>query len=248
MNLENKVVVITGGARGLGYAMASLLSDHQAKIAIVDLDQSQIDRATSELPDARGYCGNICDEEQVKFIFEQVRKDFGQIDVLVNNAGILNDGLMVNSKHNGVEKMTLSQFKSVLDVNLTGSFLCGREAATHMINQQRGGVIVNISSISRAGNFGQSNYSASKAAVVALTHTWAKELARYSIRAAAIAPGFIETDMTEKMPEDVLRKITSKILTKRMGTPGEIASGLKFIIENDYFNGRVLEIDGGMRL
>lgn len=248
MNLDNKVIIITGAARGLGYAMAECLSELNAKIAIVDLNQEAVSQAASTLKHAKGYCADICNEEQVESIFKRIQEDFGHIDALVNNAGILQDGLMISRRDEITRKLPLDRFKSVIDVNLTGTFLCGRTAAAHMIDQQSGGVIVNISSISRAGNFGQSNYSASKAAVVALTTTWAKELAPYAIRSAAIAPGFIETDMTAQMPEHVLAKITNQIPAGRMGTPNEIASGLKFILENDYFNGRVLEIDGGMRI
>ncbi|GAA6136937.1 SDR family oxidoreductase [Arenicella sp. 4NH20-0111] len=248
MNIENKVVVVTGAAQGLGFAMAKKLSDIGAKIAIIDLDQGTATEAASRLENAIGYGADIADEDQVNAVFEKISHDFGRIDVLVNNAGILQDGLMVSQREETIKKLPLTQFKSVLDVNLTGTFICGQAAATHMINQHSEGVIVNVSSISRAGNFGQSSYSASKAAVVALTTTWAKELAPFSIRSAAIAPGFIETDMTAKMPSRVLEKITQKIPSKRMGSPDEIALGLKFILENDYFNGRVLEIDGGMRL
>lgn len=248
MKLENSVIVITGGARGLGKSMAEMLNESKAKLAIIDLDQSAAHKTASFLDNARGYGADISNESQVDNVFKRISSDFSRIDVLVNNAGILQDGLTISKKEGVFKKLAAEKFQSVLNVNLTGSFLCGQAAAAHMIEQQSGGVIINISSISRAGNFGQSNYSASKAGVAALTTTWAKEFARHQIRSAAIAPGFIATDMTDSMPPDVLEKLTKQIPVGRMGRAEEIAMGVKFIIENDYFNGRVLEIDGGMRL
>ena len=155
---------------------------------------------------------------------------------------------MLKEKDGTIQKMPLSAFKAVIDVNQVGTFLCAREAAAIMMKNRFNGVIINISSISRTGNFGQSNYSASKAAVVAMTTTWCKELANVGIRAAAIAPGFVATEMTKKVPETVLTNITKGIPVGRLGAPEEIAHGAIFILENEYFNGRVLEIDGGLRL
>jgi 3-oxoacyl-[acyl-carrier protein] reductase len=147
-----------------------------------------------------------------------------------------------------VGKMTLEQWQAVIDVNLTGVFLCGREAAERMIKLKRGGVIVNISSISRAGNAGQTNYSAAKAGVAALTVTWAKELARYQIRVGAVAPGFIRTPMVATMKPDVLAKMTAPVPLGRLGEPLEIAQTVRFIFANEFVTGRCLEIDGGLRL
>ena len=248
MNLKDKTIVITGGAGGLGKAMAGAMIEMGAKLAIIDLDKTAVDKTVKQLSNAVGYAANICDEDQVDKVFKEIRNDLGPIHVLINCAGILRDGLVVKQKDESLLKMPLDNFKSVIDVNLTGTFLCGREAAAAMIEDQTKGVIINISSISRAGNYGQSNYSASKSAVDALTTTWCKELASFGIRSAAIAPGFIATDMTANMPDGVLEKISSRIPLGRLGTPQEIAAGAVFIIENDYFNGRVLEIDGGMRI
>jgi 3-oxoacyl-[acyl-carrier protein] reductase len=248
MNLKNKMVVITGGARGLGLAMAQALESKGAIPVIIDLDQSQIDYALEQLSNAVGYCANICDQDQVSSVFQKIDAELGSLHAIINNAGITNDGLMLKKKDGALQKMPLSEFQSVIDVNQVGTFLCAQEAAAIMIKNQFKGVIINISSISRAGNFGQSNYSASKAAVVAMTTTWSKELASFGIRSAAIAPGFIATEMTHKVPTSVLAGITQKIPAGRLGEPGEIASGVLFILENEYFNGRVLEIDGGLRL
>ena len=166
-----------------------------------------------------------------------------------NNAGILRDGMLVKVKDGEiVDRMSLEQWQQVIDINLTGVFLCGREAATSMIRNQNGGVIINISSISRAGNIGQSNYAASKSGVAALTTTWARELARYGIRCVAIAPGVFETEMVASMKDEAKARITSAIPLNRTGTLDELASTVRFITENDYLNGRILELDGGLRL
>ena len=144
--------------------------------------------------------------------------------------------------------MTLDAWQAVIDVNLTGVFLCGREAAKRMIEGGNGGVIINISSISRAGNMGQTNYSAAKAGVQAMAVTWAKELARHGIRCASIAPGFINTEMVAAMKEAAREKLTSGIPLRRMGEPDEIAQTVEFIFENDYVSGRCFDIDGALRL
>jgi len=169
--------------------------------------------------------------------------------VRINNAGIVRDALLVKVKDGQVvSKMTLAQWQAVIDVNLTGVFLCAREAAQRMINLAVGGVIVNVSSISRAGNAGQTNYSAAKAGVAAMTVVWAKELARYGIRVGAVAPGFIRTPMVAAMKPDALAKMTSPIPLGRLGEPEEIAHAVGFIFENDLFTGRCLEVDAGLRM
>jgi 3-oxoacyl-[acyl-carrier protein] reductase len=175
---------------------------------------------------------------------------------LINNAGILRDGLMVKAKGDEISKLSMPQWQAVMDVNLSGVFLCAREASIQMIKQAQAsgeasdcaGCIINISSISRAGNVGQSNYSAAKAGVAAMTVTWAKELARHNIRVAAIAPGFIETEMTKSMKPEALAKLAAGIPLQRMGRPDEIAHSAAFIFENDYYTGRIIECDGGLRL
>jgi 3-oxoacyl-[acyl-carrier protein] reductase len=144
--------------------------------------------------------------------------------------------------------MSFEHWQQVVDVNLTGTFLCGRAAATEMVKAGNGGCIINISSISRHGNMGQTNYTATKAGVAAMAVTWAKELARQNIRCAAIAPGFIGTEMVLTMKPEALEKIAAGIPAKRLGQPDEIAQTVEFIIENDYVNGRVIEVDGGLRI
>ncbi|PKG74045.1 3-oxoacyl-ACP reductase [Shewanella sp. GutCb] len=252
MDLKDKVVVITGGAGGLGYAMAENLAAAGAKLALIDVDQEKLEKACANLGDTtevQGYALDITDEEDVVAGFQFIKEDFGQVNVLINNAGILRDGLMVKAKDGQVtDRMSYEQFQSVINVNLTGTFLCGREAAAAMIETKQQGVIINISSVARAGNMGQSNYSASKAGVAAMSVGWAKELARHNIRSAAVAPGVIETEMTAAMKPEALERLEKMVPVGRLGQAEEIASTVRFIIENDYVNGRVFEIDGGIRL
>src|ERR1035441_2998275 len=187
----------------------------------------------------------------------RVTAGFGRLDGLVNNAGIVRDALLVKVKDGAVVgRMTMDQGNAVIDVNLSAVFLCAREAAAHMIELGNGGVIVNISSISRVGNAGQSNYSAAKAGVESMGVVWAKELARYGIRVGSIAPGFTHTEILvcggaenlASMRPEMLDKLTAPVPLKRLGRPEEIAHAVLFIFENDFFTGRCLEVDGGLRL
>lgn len=253
MQIDKAVIAITGGARGLGFAMARLLGQKGARLALLDMESGALDSAVNTLLDegieANSYVTNVADEASVAQAFADIARDLGPVCGLVNNAGITRDGLLVKAKDAKVEKtMSLEQWLQVIDVNLTGVFLCGREAATQMVEAGKGGVIVNISSISRAGNMGQSNYAAAKAGVAALTATWAKELACQGIRVGAVAPGFIETEMTSTMRPEVLEKIARGIPLGALGQPNDIASSVAFILENDYYTGRVLECDGGLRI
>jgi 3-oxoacyl-[acyl-carrier protein] reductase len=251
MQIRGKTILITGAGRGLGAAMALDLAKRGANLALLDLEQAALDavRASCAEVQARAYVANVADEAQVAAVFDRVVADFGRLDCLIANAGILRDGLLIKVKDGAVvSKLGLAQWQAVIDVNLTGVFLCGREAAERMVRLGNGGCIINISSLSRAGNFGQSNYSAAKAGVAALTVVWAKELARYGIRANAIAPGFIKTEMVASMKPEMLEKMAAGIPVQRLGEPHEIAQTVAFILENDYVNGRVIEVDGGQRL
>lgn len=253
MELNGAVIAITGGAQGLGLAMAKLLGERGARLALVDREEGSLAQAAGELAErgivAEAFVADVADEDSVARGFTKIRDRLGPVSGLVNNAGITRDGLLVKAREGRVEKtMSLSQWQQVLDVNLTGVFLCGREAACQMVENDQQGVIVNISSISRAGNMGQSNYAASKAGVAALTVTWAKELARYGIRVGAVAPGFIETEMTSSMRPDVLEKITKGVPLGRLGQPEDIAQSVCYIFENAYFSGRIVECDGGLRI
>jgi 3-oxoacyl-[acyl-carrier protein] reductase len=253
MKIQGKTILITGAGRGLGAAMALHLAERGADLALVDLDAAglaAIRRSCSDLGvRAETYTANVAVENDVVTTFDRVVSDFGRLDGAIANAGILRDGLLIKAKDREVTgKLSLAQWQAVIDVNLTGVFLTGREAAERMVKLGNGGCIVNISSLSRAGNFGQSNYSAAKAGVAALTVVWAKELARFGVRVNAIAPGFIKTEMVATMKPEILEKMAAGIPLQRLGEPHEIATTAAFILENDYVNGRVLDIDGGQRL
>ncbi|WP_432697983.1 SDR family oxidoreductase [Marinobacterium sp. YM272] len=253
MDLKDKVIAITGGGRGLGRAMALELAEKGAKLALVDLNEADLDETinlcVAKGVEARGYVADISEEADVEKLFGDIVTDLGSLHGLVNNAGITRDGLFVKAKEGQVvSKMSKENWDLVLKVNLTGTFLCGREAAAKMIELGTEGCIINISSISRSGNMGQTNYTATKAAVEAMAVTWAKELARYGIRAASIAPGYIGTEMVMAMKPEAREKIEAMIPTKKLGKPEQIAKTVSFIFENDYVDGRCLEIDGALRI
>ena len=253
MDIRSKTVVVTGGGRGIGRATAVQLARHGADIALFDLNADDIDETSAlcaaQSVRARSYRVNVADEADVSDAMTRVVGDFGRLDGLVNNAGIVRDGLLVKVKDGAVVgRLTMDQWNAVIAVNLSGVFLCAREAAAHMIELGNGGVIVNISSISRVGNAGQSNYSAAKAGVESMGVVWAKELARYGIRVGSIAPGFTHTDILSGMRPEVLDKLTAPVPLKRLGQPEEIAHAVLFIFENDFFTGRCLDVDGGLRL
>ena len=253
MDIKNKVVVITGGAQGLGFSMAECFADKGARLALVDMNPDALKNASTLLTardvEVKTYQANVAKEEEIEQLFSNIVADFNGIDCLINNAGITRDGLFIKAKDGEISKrMSLQEWQSVIDVNLTGVFLCGREAATKMIEIGTKGVIINISSLSKAGNMGQTNYSAAKAGVAALTVTWAKELSRYGIRSAGIAPGFIATEMVKSMKPEALEKMAAMIPLKRLGEPSEIGMTATYIVENDYYTGRTIEMDGGMRI
>jgi 3-oxoacyl-[acyl-carrier protein] reductase len=240
-------------ARGIGRAIASAFANRGARLALFDLTAEDLASTQAELA-GRGavvstHVVNVAKEDEVVRAFDDVVATHGRLDVLINNAGIIRDALLVKVKGGAVvSKMSLAQWQAVIDVNLTGVFLSGREAAERMIGLGHGGVIINIASISKAGNAGQSNYSAAKSGVTALAVTWAKELARFGIRAAAIAPGFIRTDLLANMPPEMLDKVTTPVPLRRLGLPEEVAHTAVYIAENDFFTGRSVDVDGGLRL
>jgi len=253
MQVKGKTVIITGGGRGIGREMAKAFAERGANLALFDLDRADLDETARQCAAhgvrARGYIVNVTQEAAVAAGMDAVVADFGGNDVLINNAGIVKDGLLVKAKDGAVTgKMTLDQWQAVIDINLTGVFLCGREAAERMIKRGQGGVIINISSVSRYGNPGQTNYSATKAGVAAMAEVWAKELARYGIRTGSIAPGYTRTDILAAMRPEILEKLTAQVPLRRLGEVGEIAHAAIFIVENDFFTGRCVDVDGGMRI
>ncbi|SHF82049.1 MULTISPECIES: SDR family oxidoreductase [Halomonadaceae] len=260
MELKGKTIAITGAAQGLGRAMAVHLAQCGAQPALLDRDEEGLRQTHAACGQAgarsRYYPVDITEETQVEACFQALANDFGTLDGVINNAGITQDGLLVKAKDGQVvKKMSLADWDAVSHIDMRGVFLCAREATARMIEaraddtaRQFPGLILNISSISRAGNIGQTNYSAAKSGVDAMTVTWAKELARHNIRVAAIAPGFFRTAMVEAMPDKILDKLRAQIPLGRLGDPEEVAHAAQFIFENDYFNGRILALDGGLRL
>jgi 3-oxoacyl-[acyl-carrier protein] reductase len=253
LNLDNKVIAITGAAQGLGLAMASDFSQRGATVILLDTNEDIL-KISAEALEKQGakvayHVVNVTNEEQVESVFSSIKEQYGCLHGLVNSAGIMRDGILLKAKDGVVhEKMSLSQFQSVLDVNVTGTFLCAREAAAVMVETDSKGVIVNISSVSRAGNMGQTNYSASKAAVATMTVTWGKELARYGIRTGCIAPGLLKTAMVEQMRPEMIERFLKTVPVGRFGSLDELSQAARFIFENDYFTGRTLELDGGVRI
>ncbi len=253
MEIRSKTVVVTGAGRGIGRAIALRFAAQRANLALLDLNESDLEVTQAGCIDkgasARTYKMSVASEPDVVRTMDSITRDFGRLDVLINNAGIIRDGFLVKAKDGAIAgKLSLEQWQAVIDVNLTGVFLCGREAAERMIRLGNGGVIINISSISRHGNAGQSNYSATKAGVAALAVVWAKELARHQIRTASIAPGFIKTEILASMRPEILERTLQQVPLGRPGQADEVAQAAQFIVENDLFTGRCLDLDGGMRI
>jgi 3-oxoacyl-[acyl-carrier protein] reductase len=254
LEIKNNNFVITGAAQGLGEAISIALAKLGANLALIDVNAQRLDQVAdlckqAGAPNCLALTCDVASETSVMRGFAAIEERLGAISGLVNNAGILRDGMLVKVKDGEiVDRLSLQQWQQVIDINLTGVFLCGREAASSMIRSQGPGVIINISSISRAGNIGQSNYAAAKAGVAALSATWARELARYNIRSAAIAPGVFETEMVASLKPEAHQRITSAVPLQRTGQVEELAHTVRFIIENDYFSGRIIELDGGLRL
>ena len=255
MDVQDAKIIVTGAASGMGKCFAEELARDGAQVMACDVDEEGLEALADELAEADGEVAtqvcDVSDEEEVVAMVEATVEAFGGVNGLVNNAGIFRDGLLVKKdRETGeVSKMPLDQWQSVIDVDLTGPFLCSREVAAQMVEDEvDSGVIVNISSVARHGNQGQTNYSAAKAGLVADTKLWAEELSRYNIRVGAIAPGFVETPILEGMPERMRDKMIGAVPLGRAGKPEEIYQALKFIVECDYFTGRCVDVDGGVQV
>lgn len=239
MRLENKIAIVTGGAKGLGGAMAQLFAKEGAKVIAVDMMP-----LTYECENVEYYQLNVTDSAACKALAEYAKEKYGKIDILVNNAGITRDAM--------TRKMTDEQWDLVIDINLKGVFNLTRYVGPQM-EVDGGGSIINIASVvGEYGNIGQANYAASKAGVIGLSKTWAKEFARKGVpvRCNAIAPGYIMTDMMKTVPEDLLKKFAGLTMLGRLGQPEEIAKAALFLASDDasYVTGHVLSVNGGMRL
>ena len=237
--LESKIAVITGGGRGIGKATAQLFTNEGATVVIAEFDEVSGQSTANELS-AHFIKTDISNEESVNALFNFVSSKFGQLDILVNNAEILADSIL--------KKLDSDSFDAVINVNLRGVYLCGRAAASIMI-EQGSGVILNASSVvAHHGNFGQTNYVASKAGVIGITKVWARELGKDGIRVNAVAPGFIQTNMTAGMPEKVVNMMGDKVPLKRWGQPEDVANAYTFLASDEasYITGAVLNVDGGV--
>lgn len=241
MRLKDKVALITGGARGIGRATAEVFLREGAKVAIVDIDSAAVEEATKALGDQTfGMVMDVTKRESVEAGVKAINDKLGPIDILVNNAGIIKDAQL--------SKMEEADFDSVVSVNLKGVFNTTQCIAKQMVERGKG-VILNASSVvALYGNFGQTNYVATKAGVIGMTKTWSRELGRKGVRVNAVAPGFIKTRMTEGIPDKVMEKLEGMVSLKRMGEPVEIANAYLFLASDEasYINGHVLSVDGGV--
>ena len=237
--LENKIAIITGGGRGIGKAIAHRYHKEGATVIIADFDEHG-GKETANLIGCNFFKADISNEKNVVSLFKYVKTEFSQLDILVNNAGILQDSTL--------KKLESNQFDAVININLRGTYLCGRAAANMML-EQRSGVILNAASVvAHNGNFGQTNYVASKTGVIGMTKVWARELGKDGIRVNAIAPGFIKTKMTDQMPEKVIQMMGDKVPLKRWGKPEDVANAYTFLASDQasYITGSVLNVDGGV--
>lgn len=250
MRLKDKVALITGGAAGIGKATAQRFLEEGAKVVICDVDQDSGVNAVNELGNGLSfYPVDVSDRQAVQAWADEVQSKFDHIDVLVNNAGVLRDNLLVKVKDGKlVKQMPEADFDLVLGVNLKGVFNCTQAVAPYMI-QQGGGVILNATSIvGLDGNFGQTNYVATKAGVIGMTKVWARELGRYNIRVNAVAPGFTLTEMVKQMPQKILDGMISHTPLGRMGEPVDIANAYLFLASDEakFISGVTLRVDGAI--
>ena len=246
MRLKGKVSIITGGASGIGKATALKFAQEGAIVAVCDLNQEAIDATVNEVKaaggEAVGYIVNVTNKSQINDMVGDLKARFGRIDVLVNNAGIVQDAQLT--------KMTDEQFDLVVDINLKGVYNCAKAVIDTMV-AQGGGVILNASSVVGVyGNFGQTNYAATKFGVIGFVKTWDKELGKKGIRANAVCPGFVATPILKAMPEKVIQAMEDRVPMKRMAQPEEIANLYAFLASDEasYINGAAIEITGGLTL
>ena len=249
MRLKDKVCLITGGAAGIGKATAQRFAEEGAKVIICDLAEEAGNKTASELG-GEFFKVDVADRQEVQDWVDSVVEKYGRVDVLINNAGVLRDGLFVKVKQGELTgQMSEENFDLVINVNLKGVFNCAQAVAPYLIKQGQGGAIINTTSIvGLDGNFGQTNYVASKAGVIGMTKVWARELGRHNIRVNAVAPGFTLTEMVKQMPEKILEGMIAKTPMKRMGEPVDIANAFLFLASDEatFISGITLRVDGGI--
>lgn len=240
--LKDKVAIITGAAKGIGFATAQCFEQEGAKVIITDISLDAVNAAVTQTPNAEGFAMNVTDRASIQSVVDQVIQKHGRIDVLINNAGITQDARLV--------KMTEAQFDAVIDVDLKGVFSCTQLVIPHMLAAGSGSIVNASSMVGLYGNFGQTNYATCKAGLIALSKTWARELGPKGIRTNAVCPGFIDTDMVNAVPAEVLKTFEERTWLKRLGTVEEVAHVYLFLAsdESGYINGSVLEVSGGISL
>ncbi len=252
MLLKDKVGIITGGAAGIVKATAEKFAAEGAKVVICDVNEEAGNALAKELGnDASFWKVNVVDRQEVQAWIDEVANRYGRIDVLINNAGITRDGQFIKFKEGEVVgQMSEEAFDAVIAVNLKGVFNCTQAVVPYMIKQGGGSIVSASSVVGLYGNFGQTNYAATKFAVIGMTKTWARELGKYQIRVNAVAPGFILTEMVQKMPEKVLEGMAAGTPLKRLGKPEEIANVYAWLAsdESSYIHGTVISVDGGIVL
>jgi 3-oxoacyl-[acyl-carrier protein] reductase len=246
VRLENNVAIITGAAQGIGFATAERFVAEGARVVVADLVQDRVDTAVAALEKrggrALGIVVDVAQREQVDAMVARTLLEWGRIDTLVNNAGITRDARLL--------KMTSEQFDTVIAVNLKAVFECTQAVAEAMVRQGSGSIVNASSVVGLYGNFGQTNYAASKAGVIGFTKTWARELGPKGIRVNAVCPGFVLTPILDSIPASVMQKMIEKVPLGRLGRPDEIASVYAFLASEDasYLNGAVIEVSGGIQL
>lgn len=250
MRMKDKVVLVTGGAAGIGKATALRFAEEGAKVVICDVNEQAGEATARELgPDVSFYKVNVANRAEVQKWVEDVVAKYGRVDILVNNAGILRDGQLVKFKEGQlVGQMAESDFDLVISVNLKGVFNCSQAAAPFMI-KQGGGVILNATSVvGLDGNFGQTNYVATKSGVIGMTKVWARELGKYGVRVNAVAPGFTATEILSSMPEKIIEGMKARTPLGRMGDPRDIANAYLFLASDEasFITGETLRVDGGI--
>lgn len=240
--LKDKIAIITGAAKGIGFATAKRFAEEGAKVMIADISLEAVNAAAAQIPNAEAFVVNVTDRASIQTAVDRILERHGRIDILINNAGITQDARLI--------KMTEAQFDAVIDVNLRGVFNCTQLVVPHMLEKGKGAVVNASSVVGIYGNFGQTNYSATKFGVIGFTKTWARELGAKGIRVNAVCPGFISTEMVRAMPENVLQDIEKRSWLGRLGTPEEMANVYLFLASDEasYVNGVALEASGGISL
>ncbi|MBS3786770.1 3-oxoacyl-ACP reductase FabG [Candidatus Bipolaricaulota bacterium] len=244
MKLDGKVSMITGGANGIGRLVSETFVQEGARVAICDLDDEEGKKVEKDLAEAEGEAEffelDISDRQRVDKTVEEIENHFGPIEVLINNAGITQDAKLLD--------MTEEQWDQVIDVNLKGAFNCTQAVAPGMVERENGKIINASSIVGLYGNYGQTNYAASKAGLIAMTKVWARELGPKNVNVNAVAPGFIQTSMAEGVPEKVIKNIEDRTPLGRLGKPEEVAKTYLFLASDDasYINGSVFNVDGGL--